>query len=119
MSALDRRISRLEERLAPDPDDPLGLRKLSDEEFRDLLRDECIACLGAANSTLSAQDRVALQDCITAVEREIRKSAESVVCYPDHYRSKADTWNTGLCAGLTEYEPPVADHHDVPSPGAA
>src|ERR1700676_4978485 len=58
MTALGKRVSRLEARLAPDPDDPLGLMRLSQDEFNILLLDVYLLWLAdpKALAELSAQE---------------------------------------------------------------
>jgi len=79
MTALGKRVSRLEARLAPDPDDPLGLMRLSQDEFNILLLDVYLLWLAdpKALAELSAQELAEMSATVVQIEEKIRCCAGS------------------------------------------
>ena len=93
MSPLERRVSRLEQRNAPDPDHPFGLGALTLDELNILALD--LARLVLADPTASHQERAQAAENIECIERAIRAQAASYVNpnYSAHWEWVRELWS--------------------------
>ena len=110
MTALGKRVSRLEARLAPDPDDPLGLMRLSQDEFNILLLDVYLLWLAdpKALAELSAQELAEMSATVVQIEEKIRCCAASWANpeYAEHYRWVRAQW-AECFSDQGEFVPPL------------
>jgi hypothetical protein len=92
MSPLERRVARLEQRNAPDPDDPFGLGTLSLDELNILAIDLARARL--ADPTMPDQERARAAEEIERVERAIRGRAAAYINpdYSAHWNWVREQW---------------------------
>jgi hypothetical protein len=107
---LGNRIARLEARLVPDPDDPLGFKHLSEDEFNILLLDVYRLWLAdpKMSAELSAQAFAELSATVVVIEEKIRRCAASRANpeYDEHHRWVRASW-AECFSGQGEFVPPL------------